>query len=92
MQISFHNEEVPDGVEFDMGGILLVNGETTEISQEEEDLYEVKHGTTLKEATSRNVHCGNYVPVDPPAPTEEVIELEELFIEINDDSAEEEVN
>lgn len=86
MQISFHDEEFPDGVEFDLGGILLVNGETIVVSEDEENLYYAKHGETLKEAVSRNVHCGGHY-VEIQKTDEELAEEKAKLLGVSPDNA-----
>jgi hypothetical protein len=68
MQVKFHNEEYPEGLEFDVGGLLLPNKQVVVITQEEQEYLEGVHGVPLKEYLSRNpnmvVDGVTYVP--PP--------------------------
>lgn len=65
MQIKFHNEDFPKGVEFDMGGLLFRNGETTSVSKEEAEMFEKQNGVTLEVALSRTPNApGHFVPLN----------------------------
>jgi len=52
MKVEFFNDSYPMGIEFDIGGLLFINGEEVEISDEKLDEYENKNGKTLAEALS----------------------------------------
>lgn len=47
MKVEFHNPMFEDGKEFDVGGLLLINGEETEITDEDLELYEARNGRPL---------------------------------------------
>jgi hypothetical protein len=72
MRVEFNNPELPKGMEMDVGGLLVINGETVNVSDDELDLYERKHGISLADALSRNqfatVDGVSFVPVSEPAP------------------------
>lgn len=50
MRVEINNPEFVEGTEFDIGGLLLVNGKAVEFSDEDAELYEAKHGQSLKKA------------------------------------------
>lgn len=57
MKVKFHNPEYPSGLEFDFGGLLVVNGRTVDFDKEELDNYENKHGISLKERLLNNPYA-----------------------------------
>lgn len=54
MKVKFHNPEFPNGLEYDIGGLLVVNGRTIEFTKEELDAYEKRNGVSLKERLLNN--------------------------------------
>lgn len=49
MKVKFHNPEFPNGMEFDFGGVVVINGRTVEFEKDELDSYKSRHGVSLKE-------------------------------------------
>lgn len=49
MKVKFHNPEYPDDIEFDFGGLAVINGKTVTFTKEELELYEVRNGVALKD-------------------------------------------
>ena len=54
MKVKFHNPEFPSGMEFDFGGILVINGRTVTFTPEEVEAYKIRHGVSLKERLLTN--------------------------------------
>lgn len=55
MKVEFYNPEFPEGMEFEVGGVLLVNGgEAVEIDEAEERRFFANHGEELKDVFLRN--------------------------------------
>jgi hypothetical protein len=50
MKVEFYNPEMPEGMEVEVGGVLLVNGgDSVEITEEDEAKFLANHGRELKE-------------------------------------------
>lgn len=49
LKVSFHNPDYPDGIIFDIGGIAVPNGGSTELSEEEELRFYAKYHETPKD-------------------------------------------
>lgn len=57
MKVKFHNEEYPNDLEFDFGGVILINGKTVKFEDEELDAYEARHGRKLKDVLLANQYA-----------------------------------
>ena len=57
MKVKFHNPEYPNGMEFDFGGIVVVNGRTVDFNKDELDAYKARHGVNLKERLLTNEYA-----------------------------------
>jgi hypothetical protein len=70
MRVEFNNPEFPKGIEMDVGGLLIVNGETVEVTDEQIELFQARNGITLAEALSANqfatVDGVSYIPASTP--------------------------
>lgn len=53
MKVKFENEMYPAGYEFDFGGVLLVNMEDTEVTDEQLKAYEARHGHPFSEDVNK---------------------------------------
>lgn len=85
MQVTFHNEEFPDGVEFDMGGLLFINGEVNVVSDEQKETFELKNGKTLEEALKSCSHApGHFVPIEKTE--EELVEEKAHLLGVSTDN------
>lgn len=79
MKVKFHNPEYPNEVEFDFGGILLINGRTVTISDDELKQYEARYGAKLKDRLLVNEFAtvdGKKGEVTYLTPEEPVVEVE----------------
>jgi hypothetical protein len=85
MQVKFHNEEYPEGLEFDVGGLLLPNKQVVVITEEEKEYLEGVHGEPLKEYLSKNPHMIVDGVAYVPPPQEET-----QFVIVEDESNDEE--
>lgn len=55
MKASFHNPEMPEDMEVEVCGVLLVNGgDSVELTEDDEARYFANHGEDLKDALLRN--------------------------------------
>jgi len=75
MRVEFNNPEFPEGMEVEVGGILLVNGESVEIDEDALSFFEAREGRSYREA----LQTVQFVKVDgasfvPSAPVEAVEE------------------
>lgn len=52
MKVEFTHPDFPDGMEFAMGGLLLVNGESVDISEEAVAVFEQQSGHPLSKANN----------------------------------------
>lgn len=57
MKVSFDNPEFEKGTEFDIGGLLLINGDEVDVDDEALELYQARHGYTLADAVYANPHA-----------------------------------
>ena len=53
MRVNFHNPELPDDVEVDIGGLLLVNNQSVDVDEEQQSEFEARNGKTIEEAMTR---------------------------------------
>lgn len=80
MQVKFFNEEYPVGIEFDIGGILLINGESIDVSDEQAEQFENRNGKTLVEALESNPNAVDFYKPEVtyvPTPQLEVVETDQ---------------
>ena len=54
MNVKFHNPELPSGMEVDIGGILLINGKSMKLDDEEIEAFKNRNGETIKQRLSTN--------------------------------------
>jgi hypothetical protein len=54
MNVKFHNPELPSGMEVDIGGILLINGKSMKVDDDELEMFKARNGETLKARFSTN--------------------------------------
>lgn len=52
MRVEFNHPDFPSGIEFDVGGLLLLNGEPRELTDEEIESYEARNSKSAKEGLS----------------------------------------
>lgn len=57
MKVKFHNPEFPDDIEFDFGGLAVINGKTVTFTKEDLDLYVARNGVELKERLLNNPYA-----------------------------------
>ena len=84
MKVKFHNPEYPSGMEFDIGGLLLVNGRTVTFEKDELDTYKDRHGISLKDRLLTNEFAtvdGTQGKVKYLHPEESVEEAEDRLVE-----------
>ena len=55
-KLEFHNPEYPKGIEFDIGGVLVKNGGSLTLTEEQEQGIVTRRGMSVKDALSNNVH------------------------------------
>lgn len=54
MKVKFHNPDFPNDIEFDVGGLVIINGKTVEFNKDQLDRYQAQHGVALKERLLNN--------------------------------------
>lgn len=54
MKVKFHNPEFPNDMEFDFGGISVINGKTVTLTDDQLLDYKAHHGVALKERLLAN--------------------------------------
>jgi hypothetical protein len=57
MKVKFHNPEFPNDLEFDVGGLVLVNNKTVEFDKDQLDRYKAQHGVSLKDRLLTNEYA-----------------------------------
>lgn len=90
LKIEYKNPAFPDGTEFDLGGILVINGQTTDVDDDAEHRYVSRNRLAVREGLAGNsqlkvtgdaLYSPKRVQDEFPAPTEieppvEVLETE----------------
>ena len=54
MRVEIFNEEFPLGMEFDFGGLLLINGEEVEVDEDQEATFVTRNSKTVAELAVGN--------------------------------------
>ena len=54
MNVKFHNPEMPDGMEVDIGGLLLLNNKKMTVTDEEVEMFKTRNGETIKQRLGTN--------------------------------------
>lgn len=94
MIVEFHNPEFPEGFELDVGGVVVVNGQSVEFEEEQLVRFEARNGISLREHLLKNqfaVIDGARGEVKYLHPVEETVEETEAETEdIENDELEEE--
>lgn len=57
LSIEYKNPDFPDGVEFDIGGILVVNGEATSVSEEDELRYVSRRRVAVRDGLANSTYA-----------------------------------
>jgi hypothetical protein len=52
MRVEFSNPEFPSGLEFDVGGLKLINGEAVELTEEDIAAYEARNSVSVRDSLS----------------------------------------
>lgn len=55
LKVEINNPEQPEGTEFDLGGILVPNGESVELSEEQERDFVARHKMPVKTKLAGNL-------------------------------------
>ena len=50
LKVEFNNPDFPKGLEYDLGGFLVPNGGSVELSEDQENAFVARHQKSVKDA------------------------------------------
>ena len=65
MEISVDFPDYEKGLEIDLGGLLVKNGESTEISEDQELAFVARHGTPVRDIASSHIKVSGAAKYTP---------------------------